>query len=190
MDNREKILTCALNLFYRRGYDAVGIQEICETAGVTKPTLYHYFGSKLGLLSSLLETKLAGFYTELRRAAEYHGDLTQTLYDFATVVIDTANENRMAFLFLMNLCYSPRENETFSVVKPYADEIFELGVQVFEQASSHLGNMHGRQRQFATGFIGLLFQYLMMLSYETEQRTVTEDEKRGLIHQFMHGIYS
>lgn len=38
MDNKEKILQCALELFYARGYDAVGVQEIAETAGVTKPT--------------------------------------------------------------------------------------------------------------------------------------------------------
>ena len=54
MDNRENILTCALELFYQRGYDAVGIQEICQAAGITKPTLYHYFGSKYGLLEVLL----------------------------------------------------------------------------------------------------------------------------------------
>ena len=36
MDNRENILTCALELFYQRGYDAVGIQEICQAAGITK----------------------------------------------------------------------------------------------------------------------------------------------------------
>ena len=50
LDNRELILNAALDLFYARGYDAVGVQEIVDRAGVTKPTLYYYFGSKLGLL--------------------------------------------------------------------------------------------------------------------------------------------
>ena len=49
MENREKLLSCALDLFYARGYDAVGIQEIVDAAGVTKPTMYYYFGSKKGL---------------------------------------------------------------------------------------------------------------------------------------------
>ena len=66
MDNKEKILQCALELFYARGYDAVGVQEIAETAGVTKPTLYYYFGSKKGLLETLLETE----YAVLRQALE------------------------------------------------------------------------------------------------------------------------
>ena len=53
MDNREAILSEALHLFYVRGYDAVGVQEIVDAAGVTKPTLYYYFGSKKGLLETL-----------------------------------------------------------------------------------------------------------------------------------------
>lgn len=48
MDNRERILQCALELFYAKGYDAVGVQEIAQKAGITKPTLYYYFGSKYG----------------------------------------------------------------------------------------------------------------------------------------------
>ena len=54
MENRERILRCALELFSSRGYDAVGVQEIVSTVGITKPTLYHYFGSKEGLLKALL----------------------------------------------------------------------------------------------------------------------------------------
>ncbi len=50
MENKENLLTCARDLFYARGYDAVGIQEIVDAAGVTKPTMYYYFGSKKGLL--------------------------------------------------------------------------------------------------------------------------------------------
>ena len=47
MENKERILECALELFYAKGYDAVGVQEIAERSGITKPTLYYYFGSKL-----------------------------------------------------------------------------------------------------------------------------------------------
>ena len=39
--------------FYEKGYDAIGVQEIADAAGVTKPTLYHYFGSKYGLLQAV-----------------------------------------------------------------------------------------------------------------------------------------
>ena len=51
------ILEEALKLFSNNGYEATGVQEICEQAGVTKPTLYHYFGSKQGLLDAVLLEK-------------------------------------------------------------------------------------------------------------------------------------
>ena len=63
MDNRSILLQCAKELFYAKGYDAVGVQEIVDRAGLTKPTLYYYFGSKLGLLETLLEIQ----FEELRR---------------------------------------------------------------------------------------------------------------------------
>jgi AcrR family transcriptional regulator len=45
MDNKEKIMQCALELFANKGYDGTGIQEITQISEVTKPTLYYYFGN-------------------------------------------------------------------------------------------------------------------------------------------------
>ena len=39
-----------------KGYDATAVREICEAAGITKPTLYHFFGSKDGVLQALVHT--------------------------------------------------------------------------------------------------------------------------------------
>jgi AcrR family transcriptional regulator len=36
-------------MFAARGYQAVGVEELAQTAGVTTGSLYHHFGSKLGL---------------------------------------------------------------------------------------------------------------------------------------------
>ena len=37
---RARLLKSALRLFSKRGYDAVGVQEIVVSAKVTKPALY------------------------------------------------------------------------------------------------------------------------------------------------------
>ena len=42
----ERILTAALGLIGRRGVRRLGMQEIAETAGVSRGTLYRYFPSK------------------------------------------------------------------------------------------------------------------------------------------------
>src|SRR4051812_31694437 len=59
----ERILEAALDLFAVKGYDAAAVREICEAAGVTKPTLYHFFGSKEGVLEALMASGFKRFRT-------------------------------------------------------------------------------------------------------------------------------
>ncbi len=79
-NNRSIIIEQALNLFAARGYDAVSVQEIVDAAGVTKPTLYHYFGSKHGLLDAVLSEHFEALYCRVKEAADYQGDLPLNLY--------------------------------------------------------------------------------------------------------------
>lgn len=51
---RERILTVARELFYRRGIHAVGVDAIAEAAGTNKMTLYRHFASKDELVAACL----------------------------------------------------------------------------------------------------------------------------------------
>lgn len=73
MDNRQLIMEKALELFCARGYDAVGVQEIAEQSGITKPTLYYYFGSKQGLMETILEENSRILEEMLEKAVEEPG---------------------------------------------------------------------------------------------------------------------
>ncbi len=191
MDNREKILQCAMELFYARGYDAVGVQELAETAGVTKPTLYYYFGSKYGLLETLLNSKLSQMLQKMREAAVYNGDVPASLYRMAAQLIDIANANRKMYMLMMALYYSARENEAYQAVHPFMMQLVEIVVHFFDEATAQLGNIRGRQKQFATGFLGMLNQYIFMICEETPENTLVDEEtKRSLVNQFMYGIYT
>ncbi|MCX5824237.1 MAG: TetR family transcriptional regulator [Deltaproteobacteria bacterium] len=53
---REELMKAALTLFTQRGYSATTVRELVEAAGVTKPVLYYYFGSKEGLFLELMRT--------------------------------------------------------------------------------------------------------------------------------------
>ncbi len=52
---REKLLTSALDLIYARSYANVGVQELCEHAGVKKGSFYHFFPSKRDLTLAALD---------------------------------------------------------------------------------------------------------------------------------------
>lgn len=49
MKGREKIIDAAYRLFAEKSYDAVGIREIAEYAGLSNPALYQHFSGKRAL---------------------------------------------------------------------------------------------------------------------------------------------
>ena len=71
------------------------------------------------------------------------------------------------------------------------DRFYHLCVDVFDNASAELGNMNGRQEQFAVGFSGILMHYLMMTAGDQSDLSnlvVRDEEVYRLVHQFMYGI--
>lgn len=55
MSGKENILIITADLFYKNGYTNTGVAEILKNCNLTKPSLYHHFGSKAGLGFAYLE---------------------------------------------------------------------------------------------------------------------------------------
>ena len=67
-DARERIVGSSYELFARRGIQAVGVDEVVETAGVAKATLYRHFPSKNDLVIAFLESREERWTRELVEA--------------------------------------------------------------------------------------------------------------------------
>ncbi len=55
-DTRERILKAAYALFRRKGFTRVSVDEIADSSGVTKRTLYYHFKSKDALFAAMFES--------------------------------------------------------------------------------------------------------------------------------------
>lgn len=58
--NRQRILSTARELFIERGYAGTSIADIAEASGVSVPTVFARFGSKVTLLKEAVESALVG----------------------------------------------------------------------------------------------------------------------------------
>ncbi len=188
MDNRSELLGCALQLFAQRGYDAVGVQEIVEAAGVTKPTLYHYFKSKQGLLESLLEAEFARLYEAIGPAACYEGDLPLTLERVVTAYFTFAREHRLFYRMQLAMWFAPPESEAFRAVSRCNGEQQQLLERLFAEAARDHGNMRGRHRAYAATLLGMINTYIG-LAFNSSLALDAELVYKAT-HQFMHGIFS
>jgi TetR/AcrR family transcriptional regulator, cholesterol catabolism regulator len=68
------ILEAALASFLERGYHGASVRDIAGRVGVTVPTLYYHYGSKQGLLLTLLETSIDDLMHRTDVAARTAGD--------------------------------------------------------------------------------------------------------------------
>ena len=188
MDNRAGILNAALQLFAARGYDAVGVQEIVEAAGITKPTLYHYYGSKQGLLKALLETYQQPLTEAVQTAADYHGDLPRTLELLTEAYFTFARQNPVFYRMLLAVYFAPRDSEAHQQVTRWNEQQHAMVEALFAAAALGHGNMRGRQRLYAATFIGLINTCIgLWLNGYAE---LDAEFTHRVVHQFQHGIYS
>jgi AcrR family transcriptional regulator len=54
-DRKEALIASALDLFASRPYEAVSVDDLARAAGMSRPLLYHYYGSKYGVFLAALQ---------------------------------------------------------------------------------------------------------------------------------------
>ncbi|MEW6267269.1 MAG: TetR/AcrR family transcriptional regulator [Thermodesulfobacteriota bacterium] len=94
---RQRLLAGAARLFARKGYAAASVRELVAAAGVTKPVLYYYFGSKEGLYLALMRSAsdrfqavLDEFSADRRPVWERIQSLVDTLFSMFLEEMDVA----------------------------------------------------------------------------------------------------
>ena len=83
--NAEIILKKGWHLFQQKGYRGLSLDELCLQCGITKPTLYYYFGDKENLFIEVLQYQLHGFNAVLSQP----GSLAERLQIFAASIFES-----------------------------------------------------------------------------------------------------
>ncbi len=188
MDNKTLLLDVALQTFSARGYDAVGIQEIVDQAQVTKPTLYHYFGSKTGLLDAVLARDFADLLTQVEEACDYNHDLVLNLTQLARVYFRFASNHEAFYRMQLSMQFAAPDSEPQAAVSAFNLKQHQLLEQLFLQATVDHGNMRGRHSIYAASYLGMLNTYISLAMNGSIH--LGEDVIYRAVHQFMHGIFS
>lgn len=188
MDNKEKIMQCALELFSDKGYESTGIQEITQTAGITKPTLYYYFGNKEGLLKAILEYYFSDFIQKLEIAATYNGDTVNTVTQMSRMFLTVAKENKLFYRMYLSMTLSAVNTTSFLCTSPFFEQINEIVETFFLKAAQDNGNMKGHEKEITMSYLGMINSYaLLLLNGKLE---LSESLIYRIVHLFLHGIFS
>jgi len=109
---RARILDAALEEFSALGFDGVSMTGIAKRAGVSKPTLYQYFGDKDGLFANVLQQGCDHIMTPLSAP---DGSLVDRLWDFSWTYADFVLRNDMLSLARLVLGEASRRPDIASI---------------------------------------------------------------------------
>jgi TetR/AcrR family transcriptional repressor of nem operon len=93
-DTRQRLIEAAAQLVHSRGYNAVGVKEVCDAADANKGSFYHFFDSKEALMGAVLaghREKLRAFRDALPSGARAIEQLPM-IYDAAAFGVLTQHQ--------------------------------------------------------------------------------------------------
>ncbi len=84
----EKALDSILEVFWRAGYSASSLDEICEAAGMNRPSVYAAFGDKRALYLRAIERYREISRIQMREAFAHDGPVRDALRDIYRRALD------------------------------------------------------------------------------------------------------
>ncbi len=194
---KQTIITKALELFSAKGYEGVSVSELTEASGITKPTLYYYFGSKEGLYEAVCQSH----YTQLNELITenaiykpnlkvYNEDIYLTLKKVVAAYFSFARSNEAFFRIILANLLMPSSSAVFKIVKKYHFTQFDLIESMFSNMAEVHGNLKGKSKTLSWSFIGTINSYIGLSFSEDFAQALNEKAAEEIVHQFMHGIYA
>ncbi|MGE6572419.1 TetR/AcrR family transcriptional regulator [Psychrobacter namhaensis] len=89
LDTKTHLLETGYQLIAKKGFTAVGIKQILDTAGVPKGSFYHYFASKEAFGEALISNYFANYKARLNTIAQRDVSAQQKIYDYFQNWYDT-----------------------------------------------------------------------------------------------------
>ena len=192
---KQIILDNALLLFSAKGYEGVSVSELTQAAGITKPTLYYYFGSKEGLFDAVCKLYYEQFNKRITETAvyntnpqKYNEDIILTLSNLTASYFSFAKTNEAFFRITLANLSMPASCEAYKIAEKYHFTQFEVIENMFRNMAKAHGNLKGKSKTLTWSFIGTINSYAGLYFAGTGQ--LNEKAIKELVHQFMHGIFA
>ena len=121
------MLDAAGSAFARHGFHGASMDAIADAAGISKPMLYNYFGSKEGLYAAYVKRSGQALVEAMRRAASPDAPADKRLSAGIDAFLTYVDEHRTSWAVLYN--------EAATGSGPVADEVAELRSRVVEMVA-------------------------------------------------------
>ncbi len=194
---REMILSAALELFLKNGYENTSLGDIIAISGGSLSSVYSLFGGKDGLFHAIIERGVSEFVAGVRRGVEAHenAELREFLTAFANAYVQMAFEHES--LAIKRLIVSESFKQNMSVIKIFHEHgvipLHAILTDYFARSPKTVG-MSEEEANLAAFRFCLILEEPIAYRIEVlgEKIFTTEGEKRAWVKNcvnfFLKGI--
>ncbi len=106
-NSAERILRCAADLFATSGFERTSIRDICNAAAISRPVLYHFYGSKQGLFRAVIRRACRHFNVRLATALTGDYEFRDRCRHLVQLLFDDAVNNPQLWRLMLASIWSP-----------------------------------------------------------------------------------
>lgn len=169
---KRKIFETSMKLFAEKGYDATSIEDITETVGVAKGTLYYHFTSKEEIFDFLIEEGIKLLQNSVDIKTAKYSNYLDKIKAIVLIQIKIVNkyENLINIILTQLWGKEKRNLKCQKLIYEYTDKIEE-----FVRQGMKLGQIKGDDAKIiATEIYGLICSTLMYKMREREKFDITD----------------
>jgi TetR/AcrR family transcriptional regulator, cholesterol catabolism regulator len=132
-DRRELIVSCAAEMFARKGTRSTTVREIANAVGVLSGSLYHYFDSKDTIVEEILMGFLGAIRTRYAEVLASSDDPASSLHGVVLASLQVARELPDATAIYQNELRYLRESPRFREVHTAAADVQGIWMGIIER---------------------------------------------------------
>jgi AcrR family transcriptional regulator len=126
--SRELVLDAAERVMAEEGFEAATLARVVEEAGIPMSSVYHYFGSKDGILLAVMERGAERFFAELPEPDGRVGRPVQHLAEVVSTAVRTL-EDHPDFLRLLIVFATQPPRAGNGEVQAVVDKVREMALE-------------------------------------------------------------
>lgn len=121
---RDAVLLAAVKIFNERGFHATSLDDVANSLGISKPTIYHYLGNKEQVLLTCVQEGLENMLAATQTASESSKKGSERVYDFLVAYgCKTLNDFGRCVVLTNAHSLSPEGNKAFKALKRQVNDL-------------------------------------------------------------------
>jgi TetR/AcrR family transcriptional repressor of nem operon len=158
---KEKLLEAATQLMLIKGFPATSLEEICDSAGLTKGSFFHYFESKEHLGKSVLDRYVSFMQQKIQGAPfSQKKDPLQRVYGYMDFVMELSKNPNFQNQCLLGT-FSQELSNTHPQIRQLCSQYFRQWADTLKKDLDEAKKKHSPKKAFnarglAEHFIAIL----------------------------------